>query len=158
MPNVFSLLLTLLGATDLAAIPAPTPWFDTILGWMLPTVIFLANLAGGLVVGVAVLRGLWMFAGNVLRPGGAEVPKEAIRISLGRSLALALEFQLAADVLGTALNPSINDVILLGAIIVLRTVLNFFLNRELREAERRTQEAQTAPPAAAQVARETQQS
>mgnify|MGYP001792610830 CR=1 FL=1 len=61
-----------------------------------------------------------------------------------------------ADILGTALHPSVNDVILLGAIVVLRTVLNFFLNRELREAEQRNQDAHTAPPAAAHVVPATQ--
>ncbi len=155
MPNALALLLSLsaAGATDN---PAPTSWFDLILSWLLPTLIFLANLAGGLVVGVAVVRGLWLFLSNVIHPSGGEVPKEAIRISLGRSLALALEFQLAADILGTALHPSVNDVILLGAIVVLRTVLNFFLNQELREAEQRNQDAHTAPPAAAHVVQETQ--
>ena len=65
------------------------------------------------------------------------MPKEAIRLSLGRSLALALEFQVGADILGTALDPTLNDILVLAAVVVLRTVLNFFLGRELRQAERR---------------------
>lgn len=136
--------------------PVPQVWFDDILSWVLATLIFLANLAGGIVVGVAVIHGLWRYLRNLLHTDGGEAPKEAIRLSLGRSLALALEFQVAADILGTALHPTVDDVILLGAIVLLRTILNFFLNRELREVEQRAQEAQTGPPAAAQVVRETQ--
>jgi uncharacterized membrane protein len=108
--------------------------YDAVLSWLLQTVIFLANLAGGLVVGVAVVRGLLTFLYDLIIARGAAVPKEGIRLSLGRSLALALEFQLGADILGTALNPSLRDIEVLGAIVILRTVLNFFLQRELSRA------------------------
>jgi uncharacterized protein DUF1622 len=52
------------------------------------------------------------------------VPKQVIHLSLGRSLALAIEFQLGADMLGTALDPTLNDILVLAAGGVLRTVLN----------------------------------
>ena len=65
------------------------------------------------------------------------VPKEEIRLTLGRSLALALELELGADILKTAVAPNWNDVGLLAAIAVLRTALNYFLERELRNAEER---------------------
>jgi uncharacterized membrane protein len=60
----------------------------------------LADLSGAIVVGVAAVRGLLAFltaiGGLVLRRGavtsGNEIPKEEIRLSLARSLALALEF------------------------------------------------------------------
>ncbi|WP_408641808.1 DUF1622 domain-containing protein [Spirosoma rhododendri] len=56
---------------------------------------------------------------------------------MGRSLALALELELGADILKTAVAPTWNDTGLLAAIAVLRTGLNYFLERELRNAERR---------------------
>lgn len=59
-----------------------------------------------------------------------------IRLFLGRYLVLGLEFQLGADILGTAVAPTFDDVMLLGAIAVIRTVLNYFLTQEL-ERERR---------------------
>jgi uncharacterized membrane protein len=104
---------------------------------LLPPLMFLANAAGGLVVGVAVVRGLIRYVSDLLRVGGDDLPKEAIRLSLGRSLALALEFQLGADILATALNPTLRDIATLAAIVVLRTVLNFFLGKELAGAEQR---------------------
>ena len=118
--------------------PARSPeGYQALLRGFLELLIFLANAAGGLVVGVAIVRGLALYLMDLVRQRGGEVPKGAIRLSLGRSLALALEFQVGADILATALDPTINDILVLAAVVVLRTVLNFFLARELREAERR---------------------
>jgi uncharacterized membrane protein len=70
-----------------------------------------------------------------------------IRLFLGRYLALGLEFQLGADILGTAVAPTFTEVKLLAAIVVIRTVLNYFLSKEIErerqevEAARRTQAA-----------------
>ncbi|MGA5427413.1 DUF1622 domain-containing protein [Streptomyces koyangensis] len=58
-----------------------------------------------------------------------------IRLSLGRFLALGLEFQLAGDVLRTAIAPGFDQIGQLAAIAAIRTGLNFFLGREI-EAER----------------------
>ena len=57
----------------------------------------------------------------------------AIRLTLARYLALALEFQLGADILSTAIAPSWEQIGKLGAIAVIRTALNYFLSREMRE-------------------------
>jgi uncharacterized membrane protein len=57
-----------------------------------------------------------------------------VRLQLGRYLALALEFELGADILSAAVSPSWDQIGKLGAIGVIRTALNFFLTRELREA------------------------
>ena len=59
----------------------------------------------------------------------------AIRFGLGRFLVLGLEFQLAGDVLRTAIAPSFVEIGQLAAIAAIRTALNFFLGREI-EAER----------------------
>jgi uncharacterized membrane protein len=59
-----------------------------------------------------------------------------IRLGLARYLALALEFQLGADILSTAIAPSWNQIGKLGAIAVIRTGLNYFLMREI-ETERK---------------------
>lgn len=108
---------------------------NALLPRFLDGVIFLANLTGGIVVGVGTLRGLIFYIRDLFTLG-PDVPRAEIRLSLGRSLALALEFQLGADIVSTALNPTRNDIIVLGSIIVLRTVLNFFLQREIREEAR----------------------
>jgi uncharacterized membrane protein len=69
------------------------------------------------------------------------------RFILARYLALALEFQLAADVLETAIAPEWTKIGQLAAIATIRTALNYFLGRELRE-EREQHETSTPSPAA----------
>ncbi len=59
------------------------------------------------------------------------------RLTLARYLALALEFQLGADILSTAIAPSWEQIGKLGAIAVIRTGLNYFLFLEMK-AERQT--------------------
>ena len=56
-----------------------------------------------------------------------------IRLTLARYLALALEFELGADILGTAVSPSWDQIGKLGAVAVIRTGLNFFLSMEMRQ-------------------------
>ncbi|ADB42888.1 MULTISPECIES: DUF1622 domain-containing protein [Spirosoma] len=90
-----------------------------------------------LVIAIASARSLVSYLYAVGTDRSLAVPKEEIRLSLGRSLALALELELGADILKTAVAPTWNDIGLLAAIAVLRTGLNFFLERELRNAERR---------------------
>lgn len=59
----------------------------------------------------------------------------AVRLDMGRFLALGLEFQLASDLLRTAVAPSFEEIGKLAAIAAIRTALNFFLAREIH-AER----------------------
>jgi uncharacterized membrane protein len=56
-----------------------------------------------------------------------------VRLDFARYLALALEFQLASDVLQTAIAPSWNQLGTLAAIAAIRTLLNFFLAREMED-------------------------
>ena len=95
------------------------------------------EVGAAIVIGVSSARSLWGYLRAVVTDQSLSVPKEEIRLSLGRSLALALELELGADILKTAIAPTWNDIGLLAAIAVLRTALNYFLERELRNAEKR---------------------
>ncbi|MFC4020806.1 DUF1622 domain-containing protein [Micromonospora sp. GCM10011542] len=72
-----------------------------------------------------------------------------VRLRLGRFLALGLEFQLASDILRTAIAPTLLEIAELAAIAAIRTALNFFLAKESKQ--QRDELAQTddrsgAPP------------
>lgn len=56
-----------------------------------------------------------------------------LRLTLAQYLALALEFELGADILGTAISPSWDQIGKLGAVAVIRTALNLFLSMEVRQ-------------------------
>lgn len=58
-----------------------------------------------------------------------------LRVKFGSILALSLELLLAADILRTAVAPSWEDIGKLAAIAAIRTALNYFLERELKEIE-----------------------
>jgi uncharacterized membrane protein len=56
-----------------------------------------------------------------------------VRLRLGRYLALDLEFQLASDVLSTAIAPTFEEIGKLAAIATIRTLLNYFLGKEIEK-------------------------
>ena len=88
----------------------------------------------GLAAAEAVVRSVPLF----LRRGLPQQAKVDVRLGLGRWLALGLEFALAADILRTAVAPTWHDIGQLAAIAVLRTGLNFFLEKEIVREELRT--------------------
>jgi uncharacterized membrane protein len=72
----------------------------------------------------------------------------SVRLRLGRYLALGLEFQLAGDILRTAIAPTFEEIGQLAAVAGIRTALNYFLSREITEERaelaRQTQASATA--------------
>lgn len=99
---------------------------------------------GAAIIGIGVLSTIFRYALSLL-----ELRKYSyteIRLHLGTYLALGLDFQLGADILATAVTPTFEEVQLLAAIVVIRTVLNYFLSKEL-ERERREVELEPEPDA-----------
>ncbi len=98
---------------------------------------------------VILVGAVWAFARFVwvgVRGHGSRafVP---VRLTLGRFLALGLEFQLASDVLRTAVAPSFRELGQLAAVAAIRTALNYFLSKEIAEERRQVaEEAQDAVP------------
>lgn len=95
------------------------------------------ELSAGLLVGLAAFQATVQSLGLFFSRQKPDTGTEQIRLNLGRWLALALEFELAADILRTAVAPTWNEIGQLAAIIVLRTALNFFLQREIDHASSR---------------------
>ena len=88
-------------------------------------------------VGAAVIAlGIFAALGVFVRRLRTAPPStmQTSRHVLAHYLAIALEFQLAADILSTAVAPSWDQIGKLAAIAIIRTALNFFLTREMSEA------------------------
>ncbi len=98
--------------------------------------ILLIEFVAAILIGTGVVLTLGRLVNVLFRWKGEGYEKA--RLTLARFLALALEFQLAADVLGTAVAPSWTQIGKLGAIAVIRTALNYFLAREIKEEENAT--------------------
>jgi len=61
------------------------------------------------------------------------VPISHIRVAIGEKTALGLDFFLAGDIIQTIIIPSWESLAMLGGIVVIRTIIAFFLNKDLRE-------------------------
>ncbi|GHJ44623.1 hypothetical protein Cs7R123_19650 [Catellatospora sp. TT07R-123] len=92
----------------------------------------LVEFAGALIIFVGAALAFAQFVTTAVRVRRTE-SFTPIRLGLGRFLVLGLEFQLAGDILRTAIAPTLRDIGELAAIAAIRTALNFFLNREIRD-------------------------
>jgi uncharacterized membrane protein len=102
------------------------------------------EVTGGIMIGLGSSLAIARFLRGSFPPRVADF--DGVRLTLARFLALALEFQLGADILSTAVTPSWNAIGKLGAIVVIRTTLNYFLSREVHdEAAAPTPEASLRP-------------
>ena len=68
---------------------------------------------------------------NRLRGGFDLEQISRLRIRLGQYLLLGLELLIASDIIETIVNPGLNELLQVGGVVVIRTVLSFFLNREI---------------------------
>ena len=112
------------------------------------------EIAAAAVIAWGVVQAFFSYALKVVRPGGDAVNStEGLRVRLGRTLALGLELTLASDILQTAVAPGRAEVILLGIVILLRTLLNIFLEREIDaiEARQARDASRASDPAAVPV-------
>jgi uncharacterized membrane protein len=114
--------------------------------------------ASWLKLGIEAVSVAIILAGMILalvRLGALAIGRPAgdVRMGLARALLLALEFQLAADIVGTAISPDWDQIGKLAAVAAIRTFLNFFLQRELVAEESRARAASDAGIATAPAGR-----
>ncbi len=103
---------------------------------LLEPVVLAVEIAGALIIVIGVVVALWQFVRS-------RSPRDFDRIglTLGRFLVLGLEFQLASDLLKTAISPSWEQLGQLAAVAAIRTALNYFLTKEIAQAQSRPQPA-----------------
>lgn len=118
----------------LALIEAPITLFSQTEDHVVAAVLWLklaVEVVGALIIALGILTAGRLLVQALLARRTADFT--SIRLVLARYLALALEFQLGADILSTAIAPSWEQIGKLGAIAVIRTALNFFLSKEMQE-------------------------
>ena len=97
---------------------------------------------GAIVIAAGVVLVVIMLLRHLIDRGGSFIP---IRLKFARYLTLALELQLAADILSTSVAPTWDRIGKLAAIAVIRTALNYFLSKEL-QAESASEQAPQGRP------------
>jgi uncharacterized membrane protein len=113
----------------------------------------LSEAAAVTVVTFGALEALFKLARVVITPAVTHGERKAIWRRFGVWLLLGLEFALAADIIGSVVSPTWQDIGELGAIAVIRTFLNYFLERDLAHAEESGN--RTEPPLVRDERRET---
>ncbi|HEY0844400.1 MAG TPA: DUF1622 domain-containing protein [Noviherbaspirillum sp.] len=110
----------------------------------------LVEALGAAIIAVGIVVALVGIARHALSERGGSFT--AVRLSFARYLTLALEFQLAADILATSVAPTWDRIGKLATIAVIRTVLNYFLTMEMKEERSREEPELRQRPADARHA------
>src|SRR5678816_1287000 len=115
------------------------------------------EIAGKIALGVELVAAMLIAYGALEALVGLLLPKRhketsvpftrrrEIFVRFGVWMLLGLEFELAADIVRSAISPSWSDIGQLGAIAAIRTVLNYFLERDIKEFEESLESDQPVP-------------
>ncbi len=138
---------------------------------MEPEEVFIAVAVGFEVIGAAAmiigfLIALWLGLRSLQRGEGGRAAFTVVRTTLGAAILLGLEVLVAADLIRTITSkPSLEDALILGIIVLIRTILSISIQVEIEgalpwrralltsggqllgEAVKKDQAAATAPPA-----------
>ncbi|WP_238455766.1 DUF1622 domain-containing protein [Azohydromonas lata] len=93
----------------------------------------LVETLGAIVIATGIVVAVFGLIRHALHARGTSFTP--IRLSFARFLTLALELQLAADILSTSVAPTWERIGKLAAIAVIRTALNYFLSREMKDEQ-----------------------
>jgi uncharacterized membrane protein len=102
---------------------------------ILAEIIHLFALAFGMVGAILIIYGGILSIINLILIGfhRKHVGKGQVKREFTGYIVFGLEFFIAGDVLTTLLNPTIEDLTLLGAVVLIRVILGYFLQRESKE-------------------------
>lgn len=84
------------------------------------------------------LIGVWVLLSAAVRSVVRYVKKDPeVRLALAQGIALALEFKLGGEVLRTVIVRQWSELLILGAVILLRAALTFLIHWEIKNEEKR---------------------
>ncbi|WP_326717709.1 DUF1622 domain-containing protein [Vagococcus jeotgali] len=106
-------------------------------------IILILNSFSVLILLVGVVKAAFDFFKNEFSSGSTQeisMKHNKIKLYLGSYILLSLEVLIASDIIETILNPSVDDMLILGGVVVIRTAISYFLGKEMEEAEAKTAE------------------
>ena len=98
---------------------------------VLPPVISLLEIMGILVVTWSGISAFWEYLQNAFMKKHLN-----LQFHLANGLATGLEFKMAAEILKTVLVREVSELVILGAVILLRAVLSFLIHFEMKHIEK----------------------
>lgn len=94
-----------------------------------PIVVHSLELIGILIIIYGSIKALTIFFKD-----GMDLSNSLVKITLGEALALSLEFKLGAEIIKTVIVRDLNELIILGFVVVLRIVLTILIHWEVKQA------------------------
>lgn len=120
---------------------------ESMLTRLLGYVIIALELATAYVIATAMIRATVSYTRHLFDPINRQINyTERIRLRLGHMLNLGLEFAIGSDILRLAIAPSTRDIIILFTKVLLRILLNYFLDREIKASEELCGPGNFVPP------------
>lgn len=102
---------------------------------VLPYIISLLEIMGIFIVTWSALKAFWRYLSQSFFK-----KKHDLQYSFAKGLSTALEFKMAAEILKTVLVREMSELVILGAIIVLRALVTILLKFEIRGGKKETTE------------------
>ncbi len=103
---------------------------EHLIEWILPPIIGFLELFGIFIIAVGALKAFYYYLHHIVRKN-----RFNFQFMLLQDMATGLEFKMAAEILKTVLIRSLDELIILGAVILLRGLMAFMIHFEMR-AER----------------------
>jgi uncharacterized membrane protein len=91
---------------------------------------------GVVVMLIGFVLAMWRFPPTLFKPSAVAIGEvQVIRCSLGTYLVFALELMIVSDLIHSVVSRTLEDLYFLGAIVVVRTVISYFLNKEIESLQ-----------------------
>lgn len=120
---------------------------ESMITQILGYVIIVLELATAYVIVTAMIRATVSYTRHLFDPINRQINyTERIRLRLGHMLNLGLEFAIGSDILRLSIAPSTRDIIILFTKVLLRILLNYFLDREIKASEELCGPGNYVPP------------
>ena len=113
---------------------------EHIVAQFLPEIISLLELIGIAVITFGSVKAFYHYSKAFLTK-----KRYTIRIELANALALGLEFKMGAEILKTVLVRSLNEILILGAIILLRALLSLMIHFEIKAEQQHGSPEEASP-------------
>ncbi|MDJ0570032.1 MAG: DUF1622 domain-containing protein [Pleurocapsa sp. MO_192.B19] len=101
--------------------------FTHLVGTLNSWVVSLCQLLALFVIVTGIVKALIIYGRHIFTNSSSAIAFQGSRLELGYAFSLGLSFLVGGSILKTTIAPSWNDIGQLGAIIILRTVLNYLL-------------------------------
>ena len=101
---------------------------ESIIDTILPIIISILEMMGILIITIGSFRAFYHYVRALLTKDAYPVKHQ-----FANSMATGLEFKLAAEILKTVLIPSLNELIILGSIFLLRVLMTIVIQWEMKE-------------------------